>query len=233
MISVIKTAAHHQEILERVSALIDLDPIPESTDGKELEVLTVLLKDYESRAFPLAPPSPLAAIRLRMDQMKLSPKDLISFLGARSRVSEVLAGKRPLSLAMIRALREGLRIPLESLVADSPDDQPVEDIQWDRFPVRELLKVGWITDYSAPKGKRLSFADSKSAMEGFFVRSVALATRWACSIKLTAFAPPRRPIGLRLPPGQATCANAETVPRLEEYSIRVRGALTVFVSCAI
>ena len=168
MISVIKTAAHHQEMLERVSALIDLDPLPESADGKELEVLTVLLKDYESRAFPLAPPSPLAAIRLRMDQMELSPKDLIPFLGARSRVSEVLAGKRPLSLAMIRALHEGLRIPLESLVAESPDDQPAEDIQWDRFPVRELLKVGWITDCSAPKGKRLSFADSKSAMEAFF-----------------------------------------------------------------
>jgi len=57
MISVIKTAAHHSEILERVSALVDLDPTPESAEGKELEALAVLLKDYERREFPLAPPS--------------------------------------------------------------------------------------------------------------------------------------------------------------------------------
>ena len=151
-----------------MSALIDLDPISDSAEGKELEVLTVLLKDYERREFPLAPPSPLAAIRLRMDQMELSPKDLIPFLGARSRVSEVLAGKRPLSLAMIRALHEGLRIPLESLVADSADEDPVEDIQWDRFPVKELLKRGWISNFKSVKGKRLDFAECKHVMEGFF-----------------------------------------------------------------
>ena len=57
MISVIKTAAHHSEILERVSALVDLDPTPESAEGKELEALAVLLKDYERREFPLASPS--------------------------------------------------------------------------------------------------------------------------------------------------------------------------------
>ncbi|MEP6834280.1 MAG: hypothetical protein ABJB74_12870 [Gemmatimonas sp.] len=168
MISVIKTAAHHSEILERVSTLVDLDPIPESPEGKELEVLTVLLKDYERREFPLAPPSPLAAIRLRMDQMELSPKDLIPFLGARSRVSEVLSGKRPLSLAMIRALHEGLRIPLESLVADSADEDPVEDIQWDRFPVQELVKRGWISNLKSTKGKRFDFSECKTIMEGFF-----------------------------------------------------------------
>lgn len=176
MISVIKTTAHHREILERVSALVDLDPIPDSAEGKELEVLTVLLKDYESREYPIAPPSPLAAIRLRMDQMELSPKDLIPFLGARSRVSEVLAGKRPLSLAMIRALHEGLRIPLESLVADSTDDEPVEEIPWDRFPVRELMNRGWMEDFAAPKGKRLVFSDFKHAMEGYFRPIGGLAT---------------------------------------------------------
>lgn len=176
MISVIKTASQHREILERVNALVDFDPIPDSPEGKELEVLTVLLKDYERREYPIAPPSPLAAIRLRMDQMELTPKDLVPFLGARSRVSEVLAGKRPLSLAMIRALHEGLRIPLESLVADSTDDEPVEEIPWDRFPVRELVNRGWMEGFAAPKGKRLTFSDSKQAMEGYFHPIGGLAT---------------------------------------------------------
>ena len=55
MSSPIKTAAHHEKILDRVSAIIDLDPILDSAEGKELEALTVLLKAYESRVFPLAP----------------------------------------------------------------------------------------------------------------------------------------------------------------------------------
>jgi len=69
--------------------------------------------------------------------------------------SEVLAGERPLSLAMIRALHRGLRIPLESLVADSADDERVEEIPWDRFPVRELMNRGWMEAFVPPKSKRL------------------------------------------------------------------------------
>lgn len=129
MISVIKTASQHKKLLARISALIDLDPIADSMEGKELEVLAVLVKDFESTAYPLAPPSPLAAIRLRMEQMELAPKDLVPFLGSRSRVSEVFAGRRPLSLAMIRSLHSGLLIPLESLVAEEEENDPIGGVQ--------------------------------------------------------------------------------------------------------
>src|SRR6185369_14882144 len=120
MIAVIKTEAQYNEVLERVTRLAVEDPIPDSPDGRELEVLSVLLQEYENRVFPLTAPNPLAAIRLRIDQQGLSARDLIPFLGSRSKVSEVMSGKRPLSLRMIRNLHSGLGIPLESLVSDEP-----------------------------------------------------------------------------------------------------------------
>lgn len=168
MISVIKTSEQYQEVLNRVAVLAAHDPIAESDHGRELEVLAVLLKDFERREYPLSPASPLAALRLRMEQLDLSPKDLIPFLGARSRVSEVLAGKRPLSLAMIRALHAGLGIPLESLIADSIAEDPAELVQWDRFPIRELVQRGWMKTADATSRRRLSFEQSRSAMEDFF-----------------------------------------------------------------
>jgi len=97
MIAVIKSESQYDEVLARVEELAARDPTSESDEGRELEVLALLLRDYERRAFPLAEPSPLAAIRLRMDQAGLAPRDLVPFLGSRSKVSEVLAGKRPLS----------------------------------------------------------------------------------------------------------------------------------------
>ncbi len=170
MIAVIKSLAHYNEVLARVAALASADPVPDSDDGRELEVLALLLKDYEQRTFPLAPPSPLAAIRLRLDQLGLAPKDLVPFLGSRSRVSEVLSGKRPLSIAMIRALNSGLGIPLESLVSEELDHEPTERLEWDRFPVRELINRKWIglDEQHSPRRRKLGFTEAKNLMEDFF-----------------------------------------------------------------
>ena len=166
MIAVIKSESQYDEVLARVEELAARDPTSESDEGRELEVLALLLRDYERRAFPLAEPSPLAAIRLRMDQAGLAPRDLVPFLGSRSKVSEVLAGKRPLSLAMIRALHGGLGIPLESLVSEEAEVEPAERIEWDRFPVREMARRQWI--HVREPRKRIGFAEARELMEDFF-----------------------------------------------------------------
>jgi len=81
-----------------------------------LELLLLLVEKYEEQAFPIGLPSPVAAIRFRMGQQGLTPKDLVPLIGSKSRVSEVLSGHRPLSLAMIRSLAAGLGIPAEVLL---------------------------------------------------------------------------------------------------------------------
>ena len=89
------------------------DAKPGTAKGDELELLLLLVETYEDDAYPIDPPDPVAALRFRMEQQGLSPKDLIPYIGSKSKVSEVLSGKRRLSLAMIRKLVAGLGIPAE------------------------------------------------------------------------------------------------------------------------
>ena len=86
-----------------------------------IKFLSLLIHDYEDRVFPIDKPDPVAAIRFRMEQQGLTAKDLVPYLGSRSRVSEVLSGRRSLSLKMIRALVRGLRIPAEILLGEMQD----------------------------------------------------------------------------------------------------------------
>ncbi len=88
-------------------------------EGDELEVLALLIEKYEDDHYPMPPSDPIEAIKFRMDQQGLAQKDLEPFIGSSGRVSEVLNRKRKLSLAMIKRLHEGLRIPYESLLADT------------------------------------------------------------------------------------------------------------------
>ena len=114
----IRTEQDYDATLDRVGEL--MDAAPGTKAGDELDVLTTLLEAYETRRQPVDPPDPVEAIRFRMEQQRLSRKDLEPYLGHSGRVAEVLNGKRALSLAMIRRLHQGLGIPLESLI------QPVE-----------------------------------------------------------------------------------------------------------
>jgi HTH-type transcriptional regulator/antitoxin HigA len=93
-----------------------MDAKPGTPESDELDVLVTLVEAFEDRHFPIADPDPIAAIQFRMDQMGLTRKDLEPMLGSRGRVSEVLTGRRPLSIQMIRRLNRELGIPLESLV---------------------------------------------------------------------------------------------------------------------
>lgn len=115
-VSPIRTDAQYKQAKTRAGQLIH------KADQKsldELEVLSLVIEDFEKRRFPLDAPTPIAAIRFRMDQAALKPRDLEPFIGSRSRVSEVLSGTRSLSLDMIRALNRHLGIPAQSLIGQN------------------------------------------------------------------------------------------------------------------
>jgi HTH-type transcriptional regulator / antitoxin HigA len=86
--------------------------------GDRLDVLVALVEAWEARRYPLDLPDPIEAIKYHMEQSGLRPQDLVPFIGGRNRVHEVLAGKRSLTLKMIRRLHEGLGIPAESLIRE-------------------------------------------------------------------------------------------------------------------
>ena len=101
-----------------LSTIEELWEAKEGTDeGDRLDILITLVDAYEQANHPIYPPDPVAAIEFHMDQNELTRVDLEEYIGTRARVSEVLNGKRGLSIEMIRNLHEGLGIPLESLIA--------------------------------------------------------------------------------------------------------------------
>lgn len=142
---VIKNRNEYDATLEEIGRLIDRDPAPGTPDGERLELLTVLARDYESRTLPRVTVDPVDAIQFRMEQQSLRQKDLVPYIGSKSKVSEVLARKRPLTLAMIRSLHEGLGIPAEALLGQrDPALLEAPAFDWRQFPVAEMLKRGWI-----------------------------------------------------------------------------------------
>lgn len=125
MLKLIKTDAEHAIALQRVDELFANEP-PEGyseDQANELELLIHLIEVYEEEHFPIDLPSPVAAINFKMDQLGLKQADLVPYLGSKSRVSEVLSGKRPLSLAMMRKLHAGLGIPAEVLLQELEDEK--------------------------------------------------------------------------------------------------------------
>ncbi len=114
-IKVLKTEDEYQTALQRLDDIFDAK---ESTpEGNEAELLVLLIENYENEHYPIDAPNPIEAIKFRMEQTGMKQKDLAEIIGYKSRVSEVLSGKRKLSLKMIRNLHEKLNIPYESLMA--------------------------------------------------------------------------------------------------------------------
>ena len=110
----IKSAAAHAAALARVESL--MDAAPGSPAETELEVWSILIEKYEEEHFPVSAPDPIAAIEFRMEQLGLTRTDLLRHIPSRSKVSEVLSRRRPLSLQMIRSPHAGLRIPADVLL---------------------------------------------------------------------------------------------------------------------
>ncbi len=112
----VRTSADHKAALRDKSRLMTLDPDAGSPASEQLDVLVTLVQAYEAQHVSIGPPDPVEAIRFRMEQGGLSAKDLEPLIGKSNRVYEVLNRKRPLTLAMIRRLHNGLGIPAHVLI---------------------------------------------------------------------------------------------------------------------
>ena len=112
----IRTEADYQTALRLVAPYFDNEPELETDAGAHFEAMVTLIEAYEAKHYPIDPPDPLDAIKFRMEQQGLKPKDLEPMIGQRNRVYEVLNGKRKLTLAMVWKLHMGLGIPAESLI---------------------------------------------------------------------------------------------------------------------
>lgn len=136
---VIRTEPEYQDALKTLERLLENDPPAGTPENEELELLVLLVQDYESRTGQAVPPEPVEAIRFRMEQQNLTPRDLVPYIGSRSKVSEVLSGKRTLTIAMVRALSSGLGIPAGVLIRE-----PGQKLDWARFPMKQMVQWGWI-----------------------------------------------------------------------------------------
>ena len=111
----IKTEEDYNTSVRRIEVLWGAKK--DTPQGDELDLLVTLVESYEMKHYPIAPPDPIEAIKFRMEQMDMSKADLVQYLGSQSRVSEILNGKRKLTLGMIKSLYKGLKIPAEILLA--------------------------------------------------------------------------------------------------------------------
>lgn len=117
MLKIIKTEAEYEDALEKAYLIMQKYNL-KGKDADELDLLTLLIEHYEKEHYPVLPPKPIDAIKFRLEQLGKPEAELSKILGARSRQSEILSGKRKLSLSMIRKLHEVLGIPAGSLIGE-------------------------------------------------------------------------------------------------------------------
>jgi HTH-type transcriptional regulator / antitoxin HigA len=141
---ILKTEQEYNEACERIYFLINSSENaiePDSLEGEEMELLSLLVEKYEQEHYPVKAPNPIEAIKFRMEQMNLKQTDVAPLFGGKTRVSEVLNGKRPLTLKMITLLNRYLGIPLESLVAGN------KEVKLEPEKRDKLLSIGSIKEY--------------------------------------------------------------------------------------
>ena len=165
---IIRDDLQYASLLEQAKELAIADPAPASEEAERLAVISVLLEKYEENRFRLDAPDPIDAILYRLVELGLKQKDFAEIIGSRSRASEILARKRGLTIEMIRAIHEHLKIPAELLIAH-PREKDIEpsDVDWTKFPVREMKKRGWF-DLDLAEGKT-----GEQIVRSFFARTSA------------------------------------------------------------
>lgn len=147
--AVVKTEAQYREYMARIEELVARDPSLGSGEGSELELLSLLVDDYERKVYAFERPDPVEAVQFRMLEQDLRQVDLVPYFGSRSRVSEFLSRQRPLTLSAIRELSAGLGIPTDILVRDSVTPksglpETAQALDWTQFPAKEMCARGWI-----------------------------------------------------------------------------------------
>ncbi len=174
---VLKTEEEYRGALAYLETL--MDAAPGSPEEEELELFGLLVEQYEDEHYPIDLPDPVDAILFRMDQEGLTRKDLIPYLGSLSKVSEVLNRKRPLSLAMIRSLHEGLGIPADVLLQEPGkklEPAPRYDVR--DYPFAQMHRRGY---FGAWQGNLTEAkARSEELLAAFFAPLGALRTAEIC-----------------------------------------------------
>ncbi|MCF8091222.1 MAG: ImmA/IrrE family metallo-endopeptidase [Desulfotignum sp.] len=160
----IKTEKDYDLALSRIEDLMDAEA--NSPEAEELELLATLVELYEDDNCAMDFPEPVQAIKFRMEQLGLNQQNLVPFIGSKSKVSEILNKKRPLTLSMMRSLYKNLGISAEILLQKTGAEFPetVPSIKWHRFPLKEMSKRGWIKPFresedSAEESMRLFIKD--------------------------------------------------------------------------
>ena len=115
-LKILKTEKDYDKALNRIDELMELNPKLGTKESDELEILALLVEKYEELNWNIETPDPIEAIKYRMEEMNLKQKDLIPYIGNKSKVSELLNRKISLSLAMVRNLSQALHIPVETLI---------------------------------------------------------------------------------------------------------------------
>jgi HTH-type transcriptional regulator/antitoxin HigA len=149
-VKIIKTVEDYEAAMARLSVLMSLDLASDSNEENELELIALVIQEFERHTVPPVKADPIESILFRMDQMQLTRKDLIPYIGSVSKVSEILSRKRPLSLPMIRRLHQGLGIAADILIEDIETDSSVFDrppeMDFSRFPLKEMWERGCFGD---------------------------------------------------------------------------------------
>jgi len=162
-IKVIKSSNDYAHAMARLTALMTLDPKDGSKEDNELELLALVIEDYERKIVPPVVPGPVEAILFRMDQMKLGRKELEPYIGSISKVSEVLSRKRPLSLSMIRRLHKGLGIPADVLIGGAETSQAVigdePEIEYAKLPLKEMFERGCFGEFKGNAQRLKDYAE--------------------------------------------------------------------------
>ncbi|MBI4645448.1 MAG: transcriptional regulator [Bacteroidia bacterium] len=141
---IIKTEQEYEQACERIYSLIHSSENqiePNSPEGEELELLSLLVEKYEREQYKIDPPDPVEAIKFRMEQMNLKQADIAPIFGGETRVSEVLNNKRPLSLKMIILINKYLGIPYESLLSGN------KNVKLATEKKQKLLRIPSISNY--------------------------------------------------------------------------------------
>lgn len=139
----ITTKEEYEEQLANFQALMDKGDGLTDDEFDFLNIIAALLEKYEQETLIVEDLDPIEAINIRMEELGLKPEDLIPFIGSRSKVSEVMAGKVPLSLAMMKNLKDGLNIPANILL-NQQKHKLGNKIQYYLFPIKEMVKRGYI-----------------------------------------------------------------------------------------
>lgn len=165
---VIRDELQYAALLEQAKELALSDPLRDSDEAERLALISVLLEKFEEARFKLEAPDPIDAVIYRLAELGLKQKDFAEILGSKSRASEVLTRKRGLTIEMIRTIHERLMIPAEILIGHpKQEEKDSSDIDWKKFPVREMQKRGWF-DMDLAEGK-----SGEQLIRSFFARTSA------------------------------------------------------------